>query len=729
MNTNIIKTIISGILLLSGSLASATSSGFAIVVDEATYQEAKTEITEYAASVEKDGLKTFIVLDKWGVPDSIKATLKQLYKAKNNPIEGAVFIGDIPIPMLRDAQHLTSAFKMNQITFPRTESSVPSDRFYDDFDLQFKYLDRDSVNTLYHYYSLLPQSPQYLAPEIYSGRIKAVDNGVDSKYELIRRYLRKAVAAKAINNKVDQYLFFSGHGYVSESMMARIDEKGAILQNFPWMQQQAQGIEYIDHKRDKAVKGRLMSELQRRDLDIAVLHHHGDSEIQYLNNLPDPQSIPESIELVKMYMREVLRSHVAKGQNPDSVKLKVSRNLSHAPTEWFAGAMDSAVIAKDSIFNRGLDLFFDDFAKFTPNVKLLLLDACFNGSFHKDRYIAGGYIFDEGATLVVLANSVNVLQDKWTDRYVGLMGMGMRAGYLEQYNAYLEGHLFGDPTFHFTPTVNKIDVNQAMQGANSKLWKKQLSGEYPALRAMAARKLVDAGVLKSSELLDLFKSDRSEIVRLETMILLSQFDNSDFVKSIDLAVNDSYEMIQRFAVNFIAKRGDKELAAALVRLAVRNNTAERIEFAVKQAAALYSEADLIEEFNRQFDKTAFVDGENVGVAISSALKKYANSWRIEEISSIYSNDTLTTKQLLNRIRSLRTSPMHNMVPQLLDYLQRCDKADVQVALLEALGWFRHSYRHSEISAVALKMSNNVQLPQTVRDEALKTYNRIENNRL
>lgn len=718
-------------ICIAGSLSANSATlqkGFAIVVDPASYQEAKAEISAYAEAVEKDGLKTFIVVDRWGVPDSIRTTLKSLYLDKKNPIEGAVFIGDIPVPMIRDAQHLTSAFKMNQITFPRTESSVPSDRFYDDFDLQFKHLDHDSAHVLYHYYSLLPQSPQYLKPEIYSARIKPLEDGISNKYDLLRRYLKKVVRQKGEQNIVDQYLYFSGHGYVSESMMARIDEKGAIIQNFPWMQRQASSIEYIDHKRDKAVKTRLISELQRKDLDIALLHHHGDAEIEYLNNLPDPKSIPEAINLIKMYLRETMRSHVKKGLSPDSVKAKISKNLSNVPLEWFDGALDPAVIKSDSLYNRELDLFVSDFNRFTPNTRMVLLDACFNGSFHKNKYIAGAYIFDEGETAVVLANSVNVLQDKWTDRYLGMIGLGMRAGYLVQYNSYLEGHLFGDPTYHFTPAVKTFDVNDAMANKPASWWKKQLSSPYPAVQAMALRKLVDTKSIDSKFILDTYKNNPSEIMRLECIILLSQYDDANFVAALDLAVTDSYEMVQRFAVNFIAKRGDNSLASALVRLAVKNNTAERTEFAVKQAAELYPEEVLMNEFNKQFDPSNYVDGEKVGEAIKYALKKYANSFRLEEISGIYANDTITSKQRLSRIRTLRNSLMHNHVSQLVQYVEQATDSEVQVYLLEALGWFRNSYRHKEISDVALRMSKNETLPQEVRDEALKTYNRIEGNR-
>jgi hypothetical protein len=101
----------------------------AVVVDQVTYEKIATEVDAYVAAITNSSREGVLVVDKWFNPDSIKAELFNMYK--NNNLEGAVFIGDIPIPMIRDAQHLTTAFKMDQKR--RMDwSSVPSDRFYDD---------------------------------------------------------------------------------------------------------------------------------------------------------------------------------------------------------------------------------------------------------------------------------------------------------------------------------------------------------------------------------------------------------------------------------------------------------------------------------------------------------------------------------------------------------------------------------------------------------------------
>lgn len=90
-------------LLLSGVRIYGQQKSFAIVIDPTTYKEVRTEVDMYAESIEKEGLKVITLVDKWGVPDSIRKKLHELYLQKETPIEGAVFIGDIPIAMIRDA--------------------------------------------------------------------------------------------------------------------------------------------------------------------------------------------------------------------------------------------------------------------------------------------------------------------------------------------------------------------------------------------------------------------------------------------------------------------------------------------------------------------------------------------------------------------------------------------------------------------------------------------------
>ncbi|MEF9932042.1 MAG: HEAT repeat domain-containing protein, partial [Bacteroidales bacterium] len=90
------------VLFISGELqAKNWFSTFAVVVDGVTYSKIKTDVDAYVTSVQTLDRKGVLVIDKWNSPDSLRAVLNKMYK--NNNLEGAVFIGDIPVPMIRDA--------------------------------------------------------------------------------------------------------------------------------------------------------------------------------------------------------------------------------------------------------------------------------------------------------------------------------------------------------------------------------------------------------------------------------------------------------------------------------------------------------------------------------------------------------------------------------------------------------------------------------------------------
>lgn len=721
-----LKSIFVSVALISVQVVSAAASapGFAIVIDPVTYENTRPQVEAYANAIKAEGLVPFIVKDNVSDPVYIRATLKQMHASKKNPIEGAVFIGDIPVARIADAQHMASALKMDQETFPRDNWAVASDRFYDDFGLEFRFIERDSVNPMWFYYSLAPEGKQFLSPDIYSGRIKPVDNGVD-KYRQIRDYLEKVVKAKGEQNIVDNILYFSGHGYISESVHARIDEKGALLQNFPWLQTRRQGIDYIDHKRDRSVKARLMNELQRDNLDIAILHHHGAETIEYLNDEPDPATPLEAIEAVRDYANYAYRRHRGKGVPDDSLKARIAHNLADIPLEWFTDADTPEKIRHDSIEARKLNLYFEDFDLFDPDARLVILDACYNGSFHRPQYMAGGYIFDKGNTVVAVGNSVNVLQDKWSDRYLGLVGLGMRVGNIVRLNPYLESHIIGDPTFSFKSGVKGMaDVN-AMLGGPAKAWKSCLDSKYAALRAMALRQLFDAGIIDSHRLLEAYTDDPSEVVRTEAMVLLARNPDCNTIECLKLAVDDSFELIQRFAVNYIAKCGDADLATALVSVGQRNNTGERIEYAVSNAAAVYPCKLLLSTFEKTYAETDYMESEKVKGMIGRTLDHYADSYRLTDTRNLCNSDTLTVKEKKKAIRTLRNSNMHYLVDDLLVYLDKEKEAAVDVYLLEALGWFDRSFRREDIAKAVLAVSKDESRPQRVRDEALKTYRRLK----
>ena len=114
-------------------------TAFAIVIDNATYRATRNAVMQYRDAVQQDGLAAYIVRGDWKNPDEVKTDIAKVYR-QAPALEGIVLVGDIPVAMIRNAQHMTTAFKMNETTFPFPQSSVPSDRVYDDLHLKFKFI-------------------------------------------------------------------------------------------------------------------------------------------------------------------------------------------------------------------------------------------------------------------------------------------------------------------------------------------------------------------------------------------------------------------------------------------------------------------------------------------------------------------------------------------------------------------------------------------------------------
>ena len=716
------------LISLSSAYAANNQRGFAIVVDQQSLNEAKTEIQAYAEAVEEiNGLKTFIVVDRWGIPDSIRAELQRLHEQKSNPIEGAILLGDIPVAMIRDAQHQTSAFKMNQIR-DRKESSVPSDRYYDDFGLKFDFIGKDD-DAPYYYYSLRSDSRQWLSSHIYIGRVRPSDVNGTSRYDKLRTFLRKAVAEKRQQNPIDHILYFSGHGYISDSMTARIDEKQGLYEHFPWLHQQQNGIEYIDHKQEDYVKFKVMNELMRPDMDYALMHHHGAPETEYFDDMINVDSPDKAKKLIIDYCHNYLHAAEHHGMDIDSVMTVLEKRFD-IPRSWLADTFDPEVVKRDSLESLKYDLNLQDFQdyNFRPNCRVMMLDACFNGSFHLDDCIANEYIFSEGRTVAAIANTVNVLQDKWSDRYIGLLGIGMNVGYIPVYSGYLESQCIGDPTYTFTPARQVVDINAllaAPQGNQAlKTWKKLLGNSMPDVQCMAIEQLHRAHAISSKELLDLFKSTPYAIVRVQALTSLADLNDDNFVEAIRLGVTDSYELVQRFALRYLSMNGDPRLIPALISVCISNNTSERCNFNAMNALSVYPEKALMEEFERQFDSpdVHYINKDTVRAQIAYAICASADKWEKNMDQVVAADTPKETRKLA--IRTTRNYCQYFRIPEMMDYLRQTDDAEIQVMILESFGWNAHCYLRPDIEAFTLAVSNDDSFSTEVRNEALKTYNRL-----
>jgi hypothetical protein len=621
--------------------------------------------------------------------------------------------------MIRNAQHMTSAFKLQEDRYPFIRSSVPSDRYYDDFALQFKYLSKDTTDNLLHYFSLLPESPQKIEREIYSARIKAPVND-ESKYELIERYLLRISEQKLKENPVDNMLVFTGHGYHSESLAGWADERVSLREQFPQLYKAGSRIKILDHEMSDRMKDIIFREIQQPGLDIALFHAHGNPDMQYLIDYPHGVSVPGNIEAIKLYLRSKLRS--AKDKEEATAYFKKQYDL---PDSWFEGAFTDSVIAADSLLGYSLDIYASDVDGLSPQAQFIMFDQCFNGSFHKENYIAGKYLFGNGSTAACEANTVNVLQDKWADEHLGLLNKGIRIGAWHKFKNFLESHIMGDPTYRFSGDSER-DLNELLlsKKEDNNYWRQQLSGTDPVLRAVAIEYLYKNGAAGfDNELIEIYKNDPSVNVRMHVLKCLAETGGNNFYEVLKYSINDSYELIRRFSSIWMGETGREEFIPYVIKSIVEDES-PRVSFNASSSLSFMDNRRTLEAANKFIENKDIYTAELINKSIIPSIKRN-RSWLYDEILYNIKSDTVKLKSKLQEIRTFRNYHFFEALPELLALVKdnRQDES-VRINILEALGWFNLYYNKAVIQDVCIEIINNKQTTEALRNEAVRTKNRL-----
>ncbi len=698
-----------------------TKTTFAIVVDQKSYDEVKSEIDAYRSSIENEGLGTYLLIDNWKRPESIREQLIKLHKNEKAPLEGCVFIGDIPIPMIRDAHHLSSAFKMS----PKAnwqKSSIPSDRYYDDFGLTFDYIKQDSLKPDYHYMTLRADSKQYISPDIYSARIRPLHLKDQNPYQMLRDYLKKTVAEKEKQNTLDQLTMARGHGYNSEDPLAWSGEQMALREQLPQIFKPGNTVKFYDFDMRYPMKPLYLNEIQREGLDIMLFHHHGGPTMQYINGYENGSSINLSIENAKIFLRSKVPSYAKKHGREAAIKEYAKQY--GVPESWCAEAFDEEKIKSDSIVNRNMDIYTEDIRLMAPNARFILFDACFNGSFHLDDNIVGSYIFNRGKTIVTMGCTVNTIQDKWPDEFLGLLATGMRIGQFTRFTCFLENHLIGDPTFHFINNSElDIDINQALvlQEGNVAFWKKQLNSPMADMQAMALRQLSMANY---SGLVDLLKKSYYEsnyfVVRLEALRLLTLNHPTEVADVLQTAMNDSYELIRRYAVEYVEKNSNPKLLPAWIESYLLRGHENRHRFRIFSGIDTFDHDTALNELQKQAAKWSFYDSSYMN-ELSEYLPRQKKG--LERDFTLIGNPESTTKQIQSEISRFRNKPITKAIEALLNIVKNENlEEELRVSAAETLGWYNLHYDKATI----IKKLNAFQTSNPkLMNEVTKTIHRLE----
>lgn len=699
-------------------LKSATS--FAIVVDQATYGHTKKEVDSYRDAIERSGLATYLISGDWKKPEEIRSILEGLYQ-QSQPLEGTVLIGDIPIAMVRDAQYLTSTFKMNQkINWQR--SSVPSDRFYDDFHLKFDFIKQDTAQKNYFYYSISPEGPQKIHMSIYSARIKPPVIAGKDKYQLIREYLQKVVADKSVKNKLNNVFISSSHGYNSESPNSWAGEQLAFKGQFPELFKPGNQVRFFTFQNADFLKFNLLSALKNPELDMAIMHGHGDTDMQMINGYPNVSHPQGSIDNLTRYLRSKMRDAKESKRDLQKVKEGFVKSLG-VPMAWMDNAFDPKVVEADSIFVANQDIHIKDIVDHQPNARFVMLDNCFTGSFHLDEYLAGYYPFSGGKNIVAVANSIGVLQDLWPDQLLGTLQHGTRVGNWFKHIAYLETHIMGDPTFSYESN-SALDLNKAITAKNSLgYWNKILAqpdADVQALALIYLGELMDRKAY-SSLLKKTHTTSPYETTRMQAFQLLKELNNNDYLEVLMTATRDPYEFIRRRAVYEIAEEGTANFIPALINMLVEDSHSERIDFRVRFILPFMDAKEVLSEIDKQYIPSRLIHFEEKKEELKAMVT--SSDKKVREMIDTILDKSKTDKIRLFEIVTMRAYRYHQIIPALASTAKDAGNSDaVRLAALEALSWFPKSYRRDEVIAVSKEVEQNTANSEELRKQARKNLN-------
>ncbi len=688
-------------------------TSFAIIADQKTAEKCAAELMEYKTVVESEGLPTYLVSADWESPEQVKTLLKKLYRKAH--LEGAVFVGDIPIAMITKAQFMTSAYKMDEREFPLATVAVPSDRFYDDFDLTFDAL-RDSTQGNKFFYELDPESLPYIECDIYTARIVPQSTNGD-RYEQISAYLKKVVREHRANNPFDQFVSYTGEGSYSNSLVAWRAEQQILNEQFgDTFKSGHNNAKFLRYSMADYMKDNVIKELRRPDLDLMVFHEHGDYDRMYLSGNPEVREPDE-------YIRTTLRQ---RARRVGMEKTAETADKYGFDSSWYSDYDTPEMIELDSLNDLKTGIIREEINAIAPNARFVIFDACYNGDFRNEDFIAGKFVMSDGSCVVTFANSVNVLQDKAAFEMLGLLKYGVRIGLWAQHNNILESHIIGDPTFHFTATAGSEDINAAMAIKDNSYWKGRLNDAIPDVQNVALKKLFEGNEPGISGILfDKFCNSPYAVVRYTALSLLERLADSNFTEALKLATTDRFEFIRRVAITRMGDVGDESFLPYLVDAYVCDRNAARVIFNATSSLVCFDKdkaAAAIEEYFK--DKTYY----NMAKDKETLLKLVNDNPSAESLATIKDKSKKTAYREMY-IQFLRNRPYHQNTDELLKImLDPTEDEYIRTLLAESFAWYECSVKKGDIVNACRTLLASKDCPEGMEPALKSACTRLTSNK-
>jgi hypothetical protein len=482
---------------------------------------------------------------------------------------------------------------------------------------------------------------------------------------------------------------------------------------------------------DTHMKFTLMNEIQREELDMAIFHDHGSDDVQLLSGYPYVSNPQPSIENIRRYLRSKVRAAAErKGGDVEKTKKGFTESLG-VPMAWMEDAFIDSVKIADSIFDASTDFAIPDIRNVQPNARFVMVDACLTGSLHLDDYMAGYYPFNNGKTIVALANSVGVLQDLWPDEMLGLLQYNVRTGNWMKHVAYLETHLFGDPTFRFAGNKS-TDFNKAivLQRNNAAYWETLLNHSSADVQCLAMEKIFRIkGVAAAAMLRNKYFQSNYGVVRMEALKCLAQINNADFKAVLLASCNDPYEFVRRQAAYLISDIGSEEMIVPAVELYINDGHSKRVAGKAKDALDFMDTKKVKELLPSIYAKHTHLHNGKEELEYLLKQQDYT-AFKIDRDMKVVMDKSKPVKERLAEITIFRNYNYHTEVPKLISLaVDPTEDLSIRTTVAEALGWFFHSYQKEKIVSMCNELIAGSGTPETLKLQAEKTRRILKEHNL
>jgi hypothetical protein len=307
-----------------------------------------------------------------------------------------------------------------------------------------------------------------------------------------------------------------------------------------------------------------------------------------------------------------------------------------------------------------------------------------------------------------------------------MLAEGARAGFWQKEFQYLESHMIGDPTYYFySEGAKELNHRLAKYPGDTAKWRDYLNSDNINRQALAIKQISKSDDKNlSAELLTIFKESRHYSVRMEAFKRLIETRDNNAIEAVRLGLDDSYELIRRFAARYAAYYGDDLFIAPLVHTILFSNESQRVQYAAQSSLQMFDAPKVVNEIMRQVNASNITDKE-------STIKSFSQYYIRQESSQERALKSIKDKKekfdtRMSAVRGLRNYNNHKQVSSLLEVLKdNSDDNKIRVALAEALGWFKLSIHRDAIYEILQTVNRDSSSSEQLKLETLQSLERLK----